>query len=172
MLDLLADRTDANSSNIWVGQADETSVETETVMGRSPFNEKTGTEPTDDAQTFQTIKVLLVETTAVDLPIVEQCLRYMSRFECLITQAGSVAAAKFALAADTFDVVVTDGNALAVIGSAGSTPSLVVTEHPGSDATRKARMAGALHCLALNDLSPRLLETAISQALRGEQAMS
>jgi DNA-binding NarL/FixJ family response regulator len=167
MLDLLADRTDANSSNIWVGETVEPSVEMETVMARLPL-----TKETSDAQTFQTIKVLLVETTAVDLPIVEQCLRYMSRFECLITQAGSVAAAKFALVSDTFDVIVTDGHALDVIVSAGTTPSLVVSDNPGSDATRKARMAGALHCLALNDLSPRLLETAISQALRGEQAMS
>jgi hypothetical protein len=170
MLDLLADRTDANSSNSWVGPAAKLTDETEaeTVMARSPAGNHTA----QTINTFQTIKVLLIETTAVDLPIIEQCLRYMSRFECTITQAGTVAAGKFALAADAFDVVITDVHALEVIANAGRVPCLVVTEDPGSDTTRKARMAGALHCLALNDLSPRLLETAISQALRGEQAMS
>jgi hypothetical protein len=162
MLDLLADRTDANSSNIWVGSAVDLNNETDTVEART----------TAADQTFRTIKVLLIETSARAVPITEQCLRYMSRFECLITQAGSVAAAKFALSVDTFDVVITDGNALDVISNAGATPSLVISEHPNTDATRQARLAGALHCLALNDLSPRLLETAISQALRGEQAMS
>jgi DNA-binding NarL/FixJ family response regulator len=161
MLDLLADRTDAND-NILFDTGVEQSAQTGPTMARSAA----------EGETFQTIKVLLIETTTVDLPIIEQCLRYMPRFECLITQASSVTVAAFALGADTFDVVITDDFALDAIASAGLTPCLVVTARPGTDATRKARMAGALHCLAINDLSPRLLETAISQALRGEQAMS
>jgi hypothetical protein len=158
MLDLLADRTDANSPSIWVGTNSRSAAET--AVGADPGDE------TAAGQTFQTIKVLLVETTAIHPPVIEQCLRYMARFECLITQAGSVAIAKFALASDTFDVVITDGHALDVVTSAGGLPAIVVTGQPGSDATRSALSAGALHCLALNDLSPRLLETAIGQALR------
>ena len=116
--------------------------------------------------TFSTIKVLMIETRGDNdsASIVEQCLRYMTGFECQIAQAGSHAAAAFALRSDTFDVVVTDEHCLDLIADNG-TATIVITGRPSSETTRKALKVGALHCLPLNDISPRLLETAISQAL-------
>jgi hypothetical protein len=162
MFDVLTEQTDTNNSNQWVSSADIITADVVTPV------------TVRDEPTFRTIKVLLIETgdAAGAIPIVEQCLRYMPCFECEITQAGTHAAAAFALSADTFDVVITDENCLDLIKSAGQASALVITGRSVSGVTRIARMAGALHCLALNDLSPRLLETAISQALRGEQSMA
>jgi hypothetical protein len=117
-------------------------------------------------QSFRTINVLMIETrgNSDSTSIVEQCLRYMTGFECRIAQAGSHAAASFALRSDTFDIVITDEHCLDLITDNG-TATIVITARPGSATTRNALKAGALHCLPLSDVSPRLLETAISQAL-------
>jgi hypothetical protein len=160
MFDVLADLPD-NSATAWVDTAAATAAAT-TVQ-------RLHSEPT----TFRTISVLLIETrgTADSFPITEQCLRYMSRFECQITGAGSRPAAAFALSQGKFDVVIADQHSLDLI--AGSiAPVIVVADHMNGDTTRKSRSAGAMHCLALDDLSPRLLETAISQMLRGEPGMT
>jgi hypothetical protein len=124
----------------------------------------------DDQTTFRTINVLMVETkgNAASSSMIEQCLRYMVGFECLIAQAGSHAAAEFALQADSFDLVVTDEHNFKLVATYSAVPTIVVANRPSSDVTRKAMVAGALHCLPLIDLSPRLLETAIAQALSNE----
>lgn len=118
------------------------------------------------ATTFRTINVLMIETRGdtESASVVEQCLRYMTGFECQIAQAGSHTAATFALRSDDFDIVITDEHCLDLIADNG-TATIVITARPSSETTRKALKAGALHCLPLNDISPRLLETAISQAL-------
>jgi hypothetical protein len=101
----------------------------------------------------RTIQVLVISTTG-GFPVVEQCLRYMSQFECVITQAGSPSAAQFAVAVGVFDAVVTDTDSLDIVVKSGTAnfSTIVVSE--------------------LDDLSPRLLEAAISRVLRGEQALS
>jgi hypothetical protein len=169
MFDVLAEQTDTKASTSWSElSADQTPLP----VAGSPLTAPAGS--TDaDIPTYRDIKVLLVETdVGAGFSITEQCLRYMTRFECLITQAGTCAAASFALGADTFDIVIADQNCLDLITATRCTPVIVVTATTGSDSTRKARKAGALHCLAREDLSPPLLETAISQAISGEQAMS
>jgi hypothetical protein len=119
--------------------------------------------------TFRTIGVLMIETrgNSDSASIIEQCLRYMTGFECRITQAGTHAAAAFALRSDTFDIVITDEHSLDLVPDS-DTATIVITGRPSSAVTRKALQVGALHCLPLNDLSPRLLETAIAQALSSE----
>jgi hypothetical protein len=121
------------------------------------------------SRTFANLNVLVIETSGRDISIVDPCLRYMARYEALITQAGSTQAAQFALGADTFDVVITDGAGLAVInnGLNRNTPVIVITADPGGAGEQHARKAEVQCCLAADTLSPSLLETAISQALRG-----
>jgi hypothetical protein len=128
----------------------------------------------DPSFSLRTISVLVIDTQdrTGDFPIVELCLRYMARFECLITHAGSHSAATFALAVGKFDVVVCDANSLGLTTTAGRVklPTFVVAEQ-AVEVSRKARLAGARECFVLDELSPRLLETAISHALRGGSAM-
>jgi hypothetical protein len=123
-----------------------------------------------DQPTFRTINVLMVETqgNAASSSMIEQCLRYMVGFECMIAHAGSSAAAEFALQADSFDLVVTDEHNLDLVAAYSAVPTIIVANRPSSETTRKALVAGAMHCLPLIDLSPRLLETAINQALSDE----
>jgi hypothetical protein len=124
----------------------------------------------DDQPTFRTINVLLVETqnNVASCAMVEQCLRYMVGFECLIAQAGSRAAAEFALHADRFDLVITDEHNFELVAAYAAVPTIIIANRPSSEVTRQALVAGAVHCLPLIDLSPRLLETAIHQALSDE----
>ena len=123
-----------------------------------------------DQPMFRTINVLVVETqgNAANSSMIEPCLRYMVGFECLIAQAGSHATAEFALQADSFDIVVTDEHNLKLVAAHSAVPTIIVANRPSSETTRKALVAGAMHCLPLIDLSPRLLETAINQALSDE----
>jgi CheY-like chemotaxis protein len=125
------------------------------------------------SRTFANLNVLVIETSIHGMPAIEPCLRYMTRYEALITQAGSNKAARFALSADTFDVVVTDVAGLAVIntGLNRNTPVIVITAVSGSEAEQHARKAGTRCCLTADTLSPSLLETAISEALRGVKTM-
>ncbi len=152
MFDILTEQTDTTSSAIGADYLAEATMETAYI---------------GDQPTFRTINVLVVDTVgnSASGSIIEQCLRYMVGFECLIAQAGSSAAAQFALRVDSFDLVVTDEHNLGIVAEHASVPSIIVAGRPGSETTRNAFAAGALHCLPLIDLSPRLLETAIHQAL-------
>jgi hypothetical protein len=156
MFDVLADQTDPNSSMV---NAD-FRAETGPAVGHTNV----------DMPTFRTIHVLLVDTlgNAEGTAIIEQCLRYMARFECLITQAGSTVAAEFALQAESFDLLVTDEHSFDLVAAHIDVPTIIVARGPNSKTTRNALIAGALHCLPLIDLSPRLLETAIDQMLSDE----
>jgi DNA-binding NarL/FixJ family response regulator len=155
MFDVLAEQTDTNNSALCADFRTETGPDSAFV---------------DDQPTFRTINVLVVETrgNADSSSIVEQCLRYMVGFECLIAQAGSSVAAQFALQADSFDLIITDEHNLGLVAEHSSVPTIIVSGRPSSETTRNAFAAGALHCLPLTDLSPRLLETAINQALSDE----
>jgi DNA-binding NtrC family response regulator len=155
MFDILAEQTDTSSTAIGANYHAENVTEIAYI----------GEEPT-----FRTINVLMVETkgNTDSSSIIEQCLRYMVGFECVIAQAGSIAAAQFALQADSFDLVITDEQNLGLVAAHSAVPCIIVTGRPSSATTRNALAAGALHCLPLIDLSPRLLETAISQALSDE----
>jgi hypothetical protein len=155
MFDVLAEQTDTSSTTVGADYRSEV---------------VTALNDAGDQPSFRTIKVLMVETkgNTESSSIVEQCLRYMVGFECVITQAGSSASAQFALQADRFDLVVTDEHNLGLVAEHSSVPSIIVAGRPSSETTRNAFAAGALHCLPLIDLSPRLLETAINQALCDE----
>jgi DNA-binding NtrC family response regulator len=158
MFDILAEQIDTSCTLCADDKSDE--------LRSSAANDDA---PDEGLPTFRTIGVLMVDTRSDSdsASIIEQCLRYMTGFECRITQAGSHAAAAFALRSDTFDIVITDELSLDLVPDS-DTATIVITGRPSSDVTRKALKAGALHCLPLNDLSPRLLETAIAQALSCE----
>ena len=164
MLDVLADQTESRSCVVCPDYRTDLNHEV-AQTGRNLDLADADLEPT-----FRCIKVLMVETQghAVDNSIIEQCLRYMVKFECQITQAGSQTVAEFALQADTFDLVISDEHSLDVARQHPATPSIIIAGQPSSETTRKALAAGALHCLPLTDLSPRLLEIAINQCLSDE----
>jgi DNA-binding NtrC family response regulator len=164
MFDILADQTD--STNCIVGP--DYRIETRQVIAET--SRHLGVTEQDIQPTFRSIKVLMVETqgSTVDTSIIEQCLRYMVRFECQITQAGSLPVAEFALQADEFDLVVADAHSFELVAKHADVPTIIVAGHPSSERTRNALAAGALHCLPLADLSPRLLEIAVNQALSDE----
>ena len=159
MFDILAEQTDTSNA---LGANDNNEIRVDNPNLALNLS-------TDVAPSFRTISVLMIETVGGSErgTIIEQCLRYMTRFECRITQAGSSAAAAFALRSDSFDIVVTDEHSLDLVPDS-ETATIVVTGRPNSATTRQALKAGVLHCLPLNDLSPRLLETAINQALSSE----
>jgi hypothetical protein len=120
------------------------------------------------APSFRTLKVLLIETgwSADSVALIEPCLRYSSQFECVITSAGSLAAARFALTSDAFDIVVTDDeNALGLIAKACNTPVILVADIAAGGLGRRAHLTGAFSCLPASDLSPKLLENRIAKVL-------
>jgi hypothetical protein len=92
MFDLLTERTDPVSNGEWhIGDAHSApKPRVEPVIVTVP-PQRDG----DDCP-FRTISVLVMDASG-GFPVIEQCLRYMSRFECLITHVGSAAAAEFAL---------------------------------------------------------------------------
>jgi hypothetical protein len=154
MFDVLADRTEIASPA--QGYADAVLCDHDYDVTSSPF---------------RSIRVLLIDTEDMGgFPVTEHCLRYMSKFECWITRAGSRSAAAFALTADDFDVVLSDQHCLDLVADASS-PVIVVAERTAQVA-RQARSVGASHCLAFDDLSPRLLEVAIGDVLRGATVMT
>jgi DNA-binding NtrC family response regulator len=162
MFDILADQTDSSSCVVCADYKTEHRqdiVQTTSVRADQ-----------DHLPSFRTIKVLMVATQGdvVDTSIIEQCLRYMVGFECQITQAGSLTVAAFALQADAFDLVVADAHSFELVAKHPDVPTIIVAGHPSSETTRNALAAGALHCLPLADLSPRLLEIAVNQALSDE----
>jgi hypothetical protein len=172
MFDILADQTEKCGS---VCRADDFGLD---VVAQAPDIDTMDTA----VPSFRTINVLVIDTGngsgsesgehAGRSSIIEQCLRYMTRFECRIAQAGSHAAAQFALRSDSFDLVIADGRCLDLVAANEAVPTIVVAARPGSEITRQALKAGASYCLPLNDLSPRLLETAISQMLSDEAALA
>jgi hypothetical protein len=122
----------------------------------------------DAPPSFRTLNVLLIETGwSVDtVALIEPCLRYSSQFECVITSAGSLNAARFALASGAFDVVVTDDeNALGLIAKACNTPVILVEDIAGGELGRRAHLTGAFSCLAAENISPKLLEYKIALVL-------
>jgi DNA-binding NtrC family response regulator len=166
MFDILTEQTDTNGAFATANFGLDTSSD-------SVHDVSGATYAADNGQaTFRSINVLIIETRGDvgSASIVEQCLRYMTGFECRIAQAGSIAAAQFALQADAFDLVMADEHCLDVV-AASAVPTIVTTHRQSSETTRKALKAGALHCLPLIDLSPRLLETAVNQALSIEPAL-
>lgn len=123
------------------------------------------------------IKVLVVEDDAADFKLIERCLQHMALYEAQIVLAGSLEAGRFAISADDFDLVLLDYE---INGECGVDLLADMTERGGvgvilssflnSDMQHEALEMGAAACLAKCDLSAKVLETVIRQALR-EQAL-
>jgi hypothetical protein len=169
MFDMLAEQTETTGAHC---TANSNTADTSTANTQVSASGRYATDTDDGQPSFRTINVLMIDTgdDTSNSSVIEQCLRYMTRFECRIALAGSTAAARFALQADTFDLVLANEHCLDLI-AASTVPTIITTSHPCSETTRKALKAGALYCLPLVDLSPRLLETAVSQVLCVESAL-
>lgn len=122
------------------------------------------------------LKVLVVEDDAGDYALIERSLRFMPMYEALITSAGTIPAARFALGADTFDAVIIDFSIsgergidlLTQIGGAdGMCPVILVSSAMNAEIEWEAMFLGAAACLSKDILAPKLLETVLHQALRG-----
>ena len=131
----------------------------------SPSSEPVSCEP-------PRFKVLVVEDDAAVSSLIESCLADMALFEPHITIAGTIAAAQFAARADDFDVILVEENMCTsrgaeFINSLGDLsdrcPILLLTS--GSSQNDKAFSIGSLVCLGKDNLTPKMLETTIHQAL-------
>ena len=162
MFDIATDRIDSIGCASWAVP--------DAASASPPIDEAAASRLAAEPPTFRTLAVLLIETAERrdGVSIVEQCLRYMIGFECVIAQAGSLAAGRLALQLNRFDVVVADERSLELIGLAGGAPTIVVADRASTVATRDALAAGAQHCLPIDELSPRLLEIAIAQTLSND----
>ncbi len=123
------------------------------------------------------IKVLVVEDDAADFKLIERCLQHMALYETQIVLAGSLEAGRFAISADDFDLVLLDyeingecGIDLLADMTRGGGLGVILSSYLNSDMQHEALELGAAACLAKSDLSAKVLETVIRQALR-EQAL-
>ena len=106
-------------------------------------------------------KCLIIEDGATNINLVELSLRSISRFEPQITTAGSLAVARLALAADTFDLVVlitSEDLALDVLDVADTARTVVVVTPAPSPAVKRQAARKGLACISLVDASPRVLQ--------------
>lgn len=123
------------------------------------------------------LKILVVEDDAGDYSLIERCLQHMSRYEPQIVLAGNLAAARFAVSADDFDLVLLD---YGMDGECGiellvdlarinrGCPCILLSGCLTSDMEMEAVVMGAAACLAKGDLSEKSLEAVVDQVLRGQ----
>jgi CheY-like chemotaxis protein len=132
-----------------------------------------GHEPEFDIEPRR-LRVLVIEDEQADREIIDSCLRRMCGFEAEITLAGNVQAAEFAVTHGGFDIVLVDYSMSDSLGidliphvvANARCPALLVTGMLTSEVEAEALELGAQACLSKDDLSPRVLETLIRQAVQ------
>lgn len=123
------------------------------------------------------IDVLVVEDDAADFTHIERCLKLMPRYEARITLAGNLAAGQFAAEKGHFDAILVDyalGHDIGLdlvrsIGPAGTSPCILVTGSLTNEVEGEALDAGAVACIGKGELTPRLLETVLRQAVQAQE---
>lgn len=139
-----------------------------TISNPTGFGEASEENPRFDAAAPEPprLKVLLIVDDAARSRRTERALAHMSLFEPHVTTAGTVPAARFALTADEFDVVLVDasmrdnrgGDVLAVLAaSLDSCPVLLLADAEGSSVSTSSIRTGAV--------SPKSLQLAIHKAI-------
>lgn len=121
------------------------------------------------------LKVLVVEDDASTSVMIERCLTHIAAFEPQIAVAGTLAAAKFALDADDFDIVLIDSEMLLHAASScllslgrpwERCASLHLTGAGTAGMSPRTEDGAASACLAKDNISPKRLATAILTAIQ------
>lgn len=127
------------------------------------------------------LQVLCVSNDAVSLALLERSLRQMARYEPRVTTAGTIMTACFALASDTFDMAIIDGDAMGAAGmeliaefaqtkvAQTMCDFVLLTGCVSPEIEQAALMAGVARCLAKDELTAKRLEAVIHGALTGQR---
>ncbi len=121
----------------------------------------------------RSLAVLVVEPAADTAGLVDRVLRRMPWFEAQVTLAGSIDAARFALRAGDVDVVLlaeaadTDTLAFAreLAALAGDPPVILMSQLLATEVEYEALSFGVAACIETSELTPRVIETYIRNAL-------
>lgn len=164
--------------------------------GQASGTEQTAKSRPDAAFEPQVLKILIIDDDGEGSMLVEQSMRYLSRFEPLITVAGTLAAARFAMRMDRFDLVLLDCDFATAEGPgllgeimdgtrAETLPAakvVVMASEPSAAIERAALAGGATACIAKDDIVPIEIERILAgagkvpkvatQARRAEPAQS
>lgn len=119
------------------------------------------------------LSILLVEPSAEAQALLDRHLRRMPWFEAQVTLAGSVEAARFALATGEIDVVLLaegaepDGLDFAreLASKAGGPPVILVSPLLANEVEYEALSFGVSACIELSEITPRVIETYVRSAL-------
>lgn len=122
------------------------------------------------------LRVLVVEDDVGDAAQLDRALRLMPHYVPHVLHAHSVAAARHMLTTSAFDVLIVDytiqddvGTKIASEfgGQHGMCPVILMSGLLTADIENAAFASGAAACLDKSDLTPRVLENVIRQAVRG-----
>jgi CheY-like chemotaxis protein len=123
---------------------------------------------------IRTLHVLVVEDDPADLALIERALRRMTTFDVHITATGTVEAARRALKLSSFDLALVDQTlddaaGTTLLPAAGARvlgcPAILVTGLLTADLHHEALQRGFSACLEKDELTPRILEAIIGQAI-------
>jgi len=137
------------------------------VEGAVPANGLDGTPVAEPALEPKALKVLIVDGCWRDLALTEAVLRHVARFEPTITSVSTLKAARFALGADAFDVLVVCADVggecgLDLVAEAGAqVAGIVLTGAATAQLKADALEKGAVAVFAKSFLSPKRIEAAI-----------
>jgi DNA-binding response OmpR family regulator len=121
----------------------------------------------------RSLAVLVVEPSAETAGLVDRVLRRMPWFEAQVTLAGSIEAARFALRAGDVDVVLlaeaADDETLAfareLAALAGDPPVIMTSPLLATEVEYEAIGFGVAACIETAEITPRVIETYIRNAL-------
>lgn len=132
------------------------------------------TAPVDEANYKpRSLAVLVVEPSPETAGLVDRNLRRMPWFEAQVTLAGSIEAARFALRAGDVDVVLlaeaADNETLTfareLAAMAGDPPVILMSPLLATEVEYEALDFGVAACIETSELTPRVIETYIRNAL-------
>ena len=121
----------------------------------------------------RSLSVLVVEPSPENAGHVDRVLRRMPWFEAQVTLAGTIEAARFALRAGDIDVVLldeaADSETLAfareLAALAGDPPVILMSTLLATEVEYEALGFGVAACIETSELTPRVIETYIRNAL-------
>lgn len=116
------------------------------------------------------VKVLVVAADTTDAHAIIVAVRHMVPFEAQLTSTATIAAARFALRSDAFDLVIVgpgaDGrpstDVLAAAAECGAKAVIQLLHTPSRKEARSARAHGATDCIQMDQLSPARLQRVIT----------
>lgn len=123
------------------------------------------------------IRVLVVEGTGSDCPIIRKTIDLMDSFRADVRRAQGLSDMRLTCGSEAFDVALVDvcsgrepgkRAVLELGGHIGGAVLILLTDTPGQELPEAALEAGAFHYLAKNQLTPALLESTIRSALHAQ----